>query len=239
MAKAPVPGQAKTRLMPALTADEAAALGAAFLRDITHNIAAAAVHAPIDGWVAYAPAGSDHLLKDCTAPGTAFLLADGAIELPGRVQGFGRSLLHAMQGLVGRGYAAACLVNSDSPTLPTNLLTEAASLLLEEPERIVLGPAEDGGYYLIGMSTPHAGLFEDIAWSTSSVAAQTRARAAALGLKLVNLEPWYDVDQPALLERLVEELDTRSSGARPHYAAPATAACAHLLGLRERFRTAK
>ena len=70
--------------------------------------------------------------------------------------------------------AAVCLVNSDSPTLPTAFLLQATHALLSPGERVVLGPAEDGGYYLLGMKRPHAHLFADIAWSTDSVAATTR-----------------------------------------------------------------
>ncbi len=95
----------------------------------------------------------------------------------------------------------------------------------------MLGAAEDGGYYLVGLKAPHARLFGDIAWSTEQVAPQTRARAAELGLELVELAPWYDVDDRAALRRL---LDGREDGGLVPYAAPATSACAARLGLRER-----
>jgi len=96
----------------------------------------------------------------------------------------------------------------------------------------VLGPADDGGYYLIGMKQPHAHLFADIAWSTGEVAAMTRARAAALGIELVALPTWYDVDDAATLARLVAE----ASGAASctdlwPYAAPATRECIKRIGL--------
>ena len=72
--------------------------------------------------------------------------------MPPDVQGFGRSLLHAAQAMLVSGFGAACLLNSDSPTLPTALLIRAARVLLAPGERVVLGPADDGGYYLIGMN---------------------------------------------------------------------------------------
>jgi glycosyltransferase A (GT-A) superfamily protein (DUF2064 family) len=112
-------------------------------------------------------------------------------------------------------------VNGDSPTLPTASLVAAVSLLMEDPRQIVLGPAEDGGYYLIGMTAPYPAVFQDIEWSTSVVAAQTRARAVAAGLRVAELPPWYDVDSPALLDRLVAELEHPGPG----YPAPATTAC--------------
>ncbi len=239
MAKAPVAGHAKTRLMPFLTAEEAAMLSAAFLRDITDNITAAGAQLPIDCWIAYAPSGSDHLFRPHAAPGTSFLLADGRTEMPRGIQGLGRSLMHATASLLAEGYAAVSLVNGDSPTLPTARLSLAASLLLEKPERVVLGPTEDGGYYLIGMSTLHAALFQDISWSTDAVAAQTRARAAASGIPVVELDPWYDVDDIVLLDRLIAELDVTPAGHCTRFAAPATLACIARLGLRERRRAAQ
>jgi hypothetical protein len=99
-------------------------------------------------------------------------------------------------------------------------------------ERVVLGPAEDGGYYLIGMQQPHAHLFADIAWSTNEVAATTRARAISLGLEVITLPIWYDVDDAAALTRLVAEF---TGGAPPGglqpYAAPATRECIGRAGL--------
>jgi hypothetical protein len=233
MAKAPIPGRVKTRLTPLLTLEEAAALSAAFLRDVTENIALAARQAPILGRVAYAPAGAEALFDGHLAEGTFLVLADGSPLLPPRVQGFGRCLLHAVQAMLADGAHAACVLNSDSPTLPTTLLVEAARLLLERPDRVVLGPAEDGGYYLLGMGAPHAHLFEDIAWSTDRVAEATRARARTLGLELVELAPWYDVDDRNALLRLIEAVSAPASGATlTPYAAPVTAACLARIGLR-------
>jgi rSAM/selenodomain-associated transferase 1 len=233
MAKAPVAGRAKTRLTPPLAPEQAAALSAAFLRDTTENIRQAAGMAPIDGFVAYAPAGAGALFDGCLAPGTGLLLADGTPPMPAAVQGFGRCLLHAVRDLLEPGYGAACVVNSDSPTLPTALLAQAANALLQPGERVVLGPAEDGGYYLLGVTAPHAHLFADIAWSTGAVAAATRDRAREIGLPLVELAAWYDVDDAASLQRLIEEVEAPfPEGALTPYPAPASAACLQGLGLR-------
>src|SRR5579863_981152 len=146
MAKAPIPGRAKTRLTPPLSKEQAAALSAAFRRDVTENVRLAARQVAIRGCVAYAPAGAEALFEDNLAVGTSLVLADGSPLLPPRVQGFGRCLLHAIQAMLANGARAACVLNSDSPTLPTALLVRAADLLLEQPNRVVLGPAEDGGY---------------------------------------------------------------------------------------------
>ena len=235
MAKAPRAGRVKTRLCPPLGPDEAMAMSAAFLRDITENIrAAAAAGAAIDGWVAYAPSGTENLFAGMLAAGTGLLLADGAPAMPQAVAGFGRSLLHAVQSLFAMGYGAACVLNSDSPTLPTARLRETAEALLRPGARAVLGAAEDGGYYLLGMQRPEPRLFADIAWSTETVAAQTRARATELGLELVELQPWYDVDDRLALHRLLGDL-TAPRGTP--YPAPATAACADRLSLAARLDT--
>jgi hypothetical protein len=223
MAKAPRPGRAKTRLCPPLRPDQAAELSAAFLRDMSENIALAARAAPVHGYIAYAPAGEEHYFDNRIADGTRLVLADGSPPMPSGVNGFGRSLLHAAQVLFATGHRAVCLVNSDSPTLPTSLLIEAARALLTAGERVVLGPADDGGYYLIGMNQPHAHLFADIAWSTESVAAATYARAALLELEVVTLATWYDVDDAESFGRLLDEAERCPTGLRP-YAAPVTMA---------------
>ncbi|MEJ1976197.1 MAG: TIGR04282 family arsenosugar biosynthesis glycosyltransferase [Acetobacteraceae bacterium] len=224
MAKAPQAGRSKTRLCPPLLPEQAAALSAAFLRDTTENIALAAQSAPIAAYAAYAPLGAEALFDGRLADGTALLLADGSPPMPDDVQGFGRCLLHAIQGMLAQGHDAACVLNSDSPTMPTRFLTEAAEILLAPGERAVLGPADDGGYYLLGLKAPHAAMFADIAWSTGSVADATRDRARSLGLTLVELDPWYDVDDAFSFGMLL----TETTG----YEAPATHAAIERHGLR-------
>jgi glycosyltransferase A (GT-A) superfamily protein (DUF2064 family) len=128
-------------------------------------------------------------------------------------------------------------VSSDSPTLPTAFLRRAADALAAAGDRIVLGPAVDGGYYLLGMKAPHTRLFEDIRWSTEHVAAETRARAEALGLAVVTLPTWYDVDDRDGLMRLFNELcgASASAGSRANgYRAPVTMECLTRLGLAAR-----
>jgi len=232
MAKAPQPGRAKTRLLPLLSADAAAELSGAFLRDVTENIRLAAEAVPIDGCIAYAPVGQEALFAGHLAEGTSLLLADGSVPMPPRVQGLGRCLLHAVQSMLALGYAACCVLNADGPTLPTAVLRQAAAALLAPGERVVVGPAEDGGYYLLGMTRPHAHLFEDIAWSTDRVAAATRDRARELGLEVVELSCWYDVDDEASLLRLIEAMrEPETDAPFTPYSAPHTAACLARLGL--------
>ena len=229
MAKSPRPGHSKTRLCPPLIPEQAALLSAAFLRDTTENMIAAARTAPITGYAAYAPLGAEALLQPHLAPGTPCIPADGNIPASPGVEGFGRCLLHATQEMFARGHAAVCVLSSDTPTLPTTVLARAACLLLDgDDRRIALGACDDGGYYLLGMRALHARLFADIAWSTDTVADATRDRAAALGLDLIELSPWYDIDDAASLARLV----TDDTG----YAAPWTRGAIQSLDLSQILR---
>jgi glycosyltransferase A (GT-A) superfamily protein (DUF2064 family) len=98
------------------------------------------------------------------------------------------------------------LVNGDSPTLPPPFLASAIEMLRQPGDRVVLGPAADGGYYLIGLKQPHARLFADIAWGTATVAQSTRQRAADAGLAVVLLPEWYDIDDAESLAWLQAEL---------------------------------
>ncbi|HUK61196.1 MAG TPA: TIGR04282 family arsenosugar biosynthesis glycosyltransferase [Stellaceae bacterium] len=198
MAKAPRVGDVKTRLVPPLSAAAAAALGGAFLKDAADNILAAATQAPIDGYVAYSPAGSEELFRA--------ILPRAIRLLPPRHAGLAASLLDATADLLALGHRAVCLVNADSPNLPTAALVAAVEALAPPGDRLVLGPAEDGGYWLIGLKAPHGRLFENIAWSTDAVLGQTRERAASLGLDTVLLPSWYDVDDLSGLRRLAAEL---------------------------------
>jgi rSAM/selenodomain-associated transferase 1 len=231
MAKAPQPGRSKTRLVPPLTPEQAAALSAAFLRDVTENIAAAARHSAIHGCIAYAPAGLEALFEGHLASGTGLILADGHKVMPDNIQGFGRCLFHAVTSLLDAGFGAACVLNSDSPNLPTEFLVRAATILAAPGDRAVLGPADDGGYYLLGLKAPHAHLFADIAWSTDDVAAHTIRRARELGLDLVTLPTWYDVDDAGALRRLTADLARPGQGLPAAFPADATVACIARLGL--------
>ena len=224
LAKSLRPGHSKTRLCPPLRPEQAAQLSAAFLRDTTESIAAAALSAPIVGYAAYAPSGTEEAIAPHLALGIPCILADGATPAPRGVEGFGRCLLHAIRQLFAAGHAAACVLSSDTPTLPTDILITAATVLLTgDKRRVVLGACDDGGYYLLGMRLPHARLFADIAWSSGSVAANTRTRAAELGLDLAELPLWYDIDDAAALERLIRENEG--------HAAPWTRRAVRALGL--------
>jgi uncharacterized protein len=215
MAKAPRVGDVKTRLVPPLTEAEAAALSACFIRDIAENIVLAAQSVAIRGYVAYSPEGAEAAFDG--------LLPQGIRLLRSRREGLGRSLADAAEDLLAAGCGGVCLVNSDSPNLPSPLLVEAVRILRTPGDRVVLGPAEDGGYYLIGLKRPHPRLFEEIDWSTERVLAQTLDRACEIGLEPILLPRWYDVDDVASLQRLASELLVGITGGDGH-AAPHTTA---------------
>jgi rSAM/selenodomain-associated transferase 1 len=219
MAKASVAGTVKTRLVPPLSEGEAAELNTSCLADVAANIVVAAAQAPIQGFAAYHPLGSERFFED--------LLPDGFKLLPPKEPTLGRSLLHAAHDLLAAGYASVCLVNADSPTLPTDLLVRAVRRLAEPGDRVVLGPAADGGYYLIGLKRFHQRLFEAIDWSTERVYRQTIMRADEIGLPVASLPEWYDVDDVETLAVLAQELLSGSDGVKVYrggYPAPSTAA---------------
>jgi len=198
MAKASVPGRTKTRLVPPLTSDEAAQLNTVFLRDIADNVLAVAAETSVAGYMAFAPPQAKPFFEANLPREIALIEAC--------YPDFGDCLLSAIAQLLQHGHRCAVVLNSDSPTLPTSLLVEAVQALAEPGDRAVLGPASDGGYYLLGLKQPHRHLFEDIAWSTEQVARQTLDRAAELGLPVHLLAQWYDIDDIAAFKMLHAEL---------------------------------
>jgi uncharacterized protein len=208
MAKASAPGRTKTRLVPPLSFDEAAALNTAFLRDIADNLQLAGRHAGIAGYAAFAPSGSEEFFLRILPPTIG--LIDACLP------NFGDCLLRTIEEILERGHHSAVVLNSDSPTLPTAFLVETAGALARPGERAVLGPSNDGGYYLLGLKTAHRRMFEDIAWSTERVAQQTLERAREIKLDVHMLPVWYDVDDVDGLRRLGRELRRpRASEPRP------------------------
>jgi rSAM/selenodomain-associated transferase 1 len=188
-AKAPVAGQAKTRLIPALGAAGAAALAE---RLLGHAVAAAVA------------AGAD-TVELCTTPDAAHpafvrLARAHGITLTGQGDGdlgarMDRALARALQQ-----HGRALLIGTDAPALTGMRLAEAAAALATHDAVFV--PALDGGYALVGLRRATPALFSGIAWSTPQVMAQTRERAAAAGLRWAELTPLADIDEPADLVHL-------------------------------------
>ena len=208
MAKAPRPGKVKTRLAPPLTLEQSAALNTCFLRDTTANIAGVAAQGSATGIICYTPIGDEEAFDG--------LLPNGFALIAQRGDGFGERLHCAATDILACGFAAVCLIDSDSPTLPQTALEAAVEALLQPGDRVVLGGSDDGGYYLIGLKAAHPQPFERITWSTGVVLAETRERVTEAGLTLVELPTWYDVDDGATLRVLAAEL---LDGQRPGFAA--------------------
>jgi rSAM/selenodomain-associated transferase 1 len=192
--KTPAAGQSKTRLSPPLRPEECAALSACFVRDLSKTIDEVAGEGGAVGYAVYTPAGTEAELRGLLPQGFRLLL---------QCEGdFGTRLATAMRELLAR-HAGAILVNADSPTLPAAILRAA----VEATRRggVVLSPALDGGYTLIGLSCLHERLFADIPWSTSQVHQRTVERAREIGVSVTGVPGWYDVDDAASLALLQGE----------------------------------
>jgi uncharacterized protein len=216
MCKAPQPGRSKTRLAAVIGAEAAAALSTCFLRDIAATIESVRDLLRCTGYGVYAPAGTQAELRRIFPSSFALMLQADAE--------FGNVLHGAMRDLLAAGHDCVALINGDSPTLPPSLLVGAVEALRRPGDRMVLGPASDGGYYLIGLKRPHRELFDDIPWGTDAVARRTLDRSAQIGLEAVLLPEWYDVDDAMTLAWLREELAGRSERFRAGSAARATRA---------------
>jgi rSAM/selenodomain-associated transferase 1 len=202
MAKAPRVGAVKTRLCPPLRAPEAAELARCFLLDTVDRVRMVAGARPI---VAYAPIEAQGQFEEA-APGFALIAQRGG--------DLGERQLHLIEDVLALGLQAALVIGTDAPTLPRECLDEAVSLVMAPDVDVVLGPAEDGGYYLIGMRVSRPALFEHMPWSTPTVLGRTLERAQRLGLRVACLPTWFDVDTRADLERLRVELEA-TPGAAP------------------------
>jgi rSAM/selenodomain-associated transferase 1 len=198
MTKVPQAGHVKTRLVPPLTPSEAAELNKCFLRDTAASISRAACDNNACAIAVYTPVGSEAAYTD--------ILSVHFNLLPQRGETFGERLYFAAEDLFKCGFESVCLIDSDSPTVPAKSFSHAVVELTKLGDRVVLGPCDDGGYYLIGLKKPHGELFERIDWSTARVLDQTRQRAREIGLEIKVLPSGYDVDDGSSLCRLCKEL---------------------------------
>lgn len=194
MAKQPVPGRTKTRLSPPLSASEAAALYEAMLNDTIRLVAGVAGTQLV---VAVTPASSLATWRPHLPAGAMLLGIDGP--------DLGACLDLTITTLLGAGFSRVIALNSDGPTLPASRIASACALL--DDHEAVVGPSDDGGYYLIGLKQPQPSLFSGMPWSTADVLPITLQRAAAIGLSMSQLPGWYDVDTGEDVVRLLADLD--------------------------------
>ncbi|MBK9308652.1 MAG: TIGR04282 family arsenosugar biosynthesis glycosyltransferase [Nitrospira sp.] len=202
-AKAPVPGQVKTRLCPPLTPDEAATLHGSFVLDTLERTKAAVgkLKLDMDRYLACAPSTTHVFFKIMEERQGVKLIDQVGADLGARMH-------EAVKIMFGRGYRQTIITGTDVPTLPLNLFEQALTSLKDHD--VVLGPALDGGYYLMGINQAVPELFSDIPWSTDQVLRLTQEKAARLGLKTALLQPWRDVDTLDDLEALIEACTTDS-----------------------------
>jgi hypothetical protein len=218
-AKAPRPGSVKTRLSPVLGPEARSALAAAFYRDALALVARTDAERKV---VAFSPADGEEDLRRLGGEGLELTPQAGG-DLGERMRAaFAGAFAHAVAA--GAGFPRAecgrvVVIGTDSPTLPPAFLEEAFTVL--EAKDVVIGPARDLGYYLIGLARPFPELFEGIAWGTSEVLPETLRRVARAGARLHLLAPWHDVDTPEDLAFLRAEVEALRLAGKPYPAATA------------------
>ena len=229
-AKAPIPGQVKTRLCPPLTPDEAATIHGSFVLDALERTRAAVstFKLPVDRYLACAPSSTLPFFKIMEERHAVTLLDQQGDDLGARMNG-------VCEHLFARGYRRVVIVGTDVPSLPIVHYRQAFEMLAQHD--LVLGPAVDGGYYLIGVTTPLPELFHDMPWSTDRVLQLTKDKAGALGLRVGCLSDWRDVDTIDDLKMLIEasQLDAKKPKHEQSFSAR-TAGALQLLAKRLRSR---
>ncbi len=189
-ARAPVAGKAKTRLIPALGAEGAATCQAALTR---RALTTACQLCPHNTLLACAPNSQQPFFIACQRQFSVALQDQQGCDL-------GERMHHALvQGL--QSLSRVILIGTDSPVIDADYLL-AAEAALENSNDAVIGPADDGGYVLIGLSRPAGKLFRQIDWGSAQVYRQTRQRLAQTGLRWQALDHRWDIDHPADLTRL-------------------------------------
>jgi rSAM/selenodomain-associated transferase 1 len=197
-AKAPIAGEVKTRLCPPLTPDEAATLHGSFVLDMLERtkLAVATLQLPFHRYLACAPSSELVFFKIMEERQGVRLLDQVGADL-------GQRMHRTFSDLFASGYKQIIIVGTDVPTLPLSVYQEALALLNRSD--VVLGPALDGGYYLIGLTKPAEHLLTDVPWSTDQVLAITQHKAKALGLSVGLTTAWRDVDTITDLRALIAE----------------------------------
>ncbi|MGZ8467176.1 MAG: TIGR04282 family arsenosugar biosynthesis glycosyltransferase [Candidatus Binatia bacterium] len=191
LAKAPVAGSVKTRLVPPLTPAQAADVCRALLLDQFDHLRN---FASAERYVFYAPADAENILRG--------LAGAGYVYLPQSDGDLGARMAQVFADLSQLGHRNIILIGSDLPALPWAILDQAISRLAKAERRVVLGPSRDGGYYLVGMNRPTPDMFANMTWSHDRVFADTIARLDALSLPYSVLPTWFDLDMAEDFHRL-------------------------------------
>lgn len=203
VAKTPLPGEVKTRLLTKLTPEEATDLYSCFIRDRIREIGRLQ---GVDLAIAYTPEASKAYF--------ARFLSNGFQLFPQQGRDLGERLHNIFVRKLGQGYQAVCIIDSDTPDLPRSLVAQAFQWLAEDAADAVFGPCEDGGYYLVGLRQAHSALFADIPWSTAQVLPLSLQKAAAIGLRTRLLPQWNDLDTVDDLLAFYRKYSNRGPGAQ-------------------------
>lgn len=191
MLKAPVAGYVKTRLVPPLTKEDATELYRCFMKDIFARIGALK---GVDIFASFTPAGSEKIIKKII-PKKISLIHQKGIDL-------GQRLANLFKELFAKGYKKVVVIGSDSPDMPIEYIKTAFDKLKDG--RVVFGPAEDGGYYLIAMDRLYKNIFKNIPWSTDKVLDESLKTARKEGIDVFLLPKWHDIDTFNDLKRLIK-----------------------------------
>jgi rSAM/selenodomain-associated transferase 1 len=207
MVKAPVAGFAKTRLSPPLSKHDAASLALCFVQDVIKS--ARSITSNVI--VAFTPDDGRSVLEVSLPRDLLWVKQQG--------EDLGEKLSLAIAHASGLGFSPIIVLGADSPTLPLSFIETACHALANDKADIVLGPTTDGGYYLVGLRKAVPNLFNNVPWSTDRAFEQTGHNIKRLGLRLLTLQDWYDIDTFAELEQLCSEL---TSNQQAHSLAPTT-----------------
>jgi uncharacterized protein len=213
MAKAPIPGLVKTRLIPFFSADEAAELARALLIDQLNHLKAISA---VDLYLAFTPQETGSLMRE---------LAPSEFTLFPQTEGdLGVRMMHVFEILFAKGHKRIVLIGSDLPPVPLAYFTQAFAYLegkkspfhpplakgerggfAGSQQRVVLGPARDGGYYLVGLNLETPEIFAEMTWSDNRVLTNTLKRLSVLGSRTLQLPTWFDIDTPEDVQSLSRE----------------------------------
>jgi uncharacterized protein len=209
-ARVPRRGRVKTRMLPWLPAADALRLHIALLEDglrLLQLVARQTGAVPFVSFsAAWEPGNQQHFADLARA-------AAGIARLPQRGSDLGKRLRHTFRTLFARGFGRVVVFGSDSPTLPPSILRRAFAALRRDG-RVVLSPAEDGGYVLVGSTYLLSEMFKGIPWGTGRVMAATLEALERTGAPVIILPRWFDVDVPQDLERIRLDIARRPSGGR-------------------------
>jgi rSAM/selenodomain-associated transferase 1 len=202
VAREPIPGKTKTRLSPPLTPDEAAQLYEMFLLDTLEIMRQVE---DVHRFIVYLPLEANGYFRK---------LAPDFQLLPQKGSNLGARLDNSLKQCLNSEYDHAVIMDSDSPSLPAEYVQQAFSELKASDG--VIGPCDDGGYYLIGLNRPAPSLLREVQMSTNNVTQDTLVLAQKEGLRMAQLPMWYDVDNGKELSRLHHDMRSLPSACAPH-----------------------